>query len=373
MRNLLKKIIAITLSLLLLFAPGMSLFAEEPTARNISVFRVEGEEARIARTLGGTSTFPRDGQRLNVGNVMTTGRDTQVYMQLDTESVLKMDEESQVAVGHAGNRLSLSVFYGSALVDARQQVPGHTLETRIGNITTGVRGTIFTAGIREDNEIVVTMLSGEGAINVMDGTGAVEEIPLLAGYVFWVDHGDYEVLPIDLDTMSLFELEEAYYRGDYLLEIGTFTQEMLDRMPQLIDARRGERDARRAAEEQTEEYEYIVDETYPDETYPYETYPDETYPTPTPAPTPVPTPVPTPEPTPEPGTHQVTARSLHVRSTPDSEYPDNIITIIYYGDRVVEEDFFGWRGNERAWLYVRLVSDRRQVSGWVFGRYLLPL
>ena len=82
MKSLIKKSIATILVLLLAAAPGMSLLAQEPTARNISVFRVDGLDARLARTIGCNTTTPRDGQRLNVGNVMTTGRNTQVYMQL---------------------------------------------------------------------------------------------------------------------------------------------------------------------------------------------------------------------------------------------------------------------------------------------------
>ena len=46
MKNLIKKSIATMLALLLLAAPGMSLLAQEPTARNISVFRVDGLDAR---------------------------------------------------------------------------------------------------------------------------------------------------------------------------------------------------------------------------------------------------------------------------------------------------------------------------------------
>lgn len=71
----------------------------------------------------------------------------------------------------------------------------------------------------------------------------------MAGYAFWSGEDTAAtVRPIDVDTMSLFELQEAYYRGAYLVEIGTITQEMLERMPQLIDIRLSERDARRAAE-----------------------------------------------------------------------------------------------------------------------------
>ena len=97
----------------------------------------------------------------------------------------------------------------------------------------------------------------------------------------------------------------------------------------------------------------------------------------TPATVPMPAPIPTPAPAPDPqvglGTHQVIASHLHVRSTPNSDYPYNIITAIERGDFVVIEDSHGWPGNENAWFYVRLVGRARQVSGWVWSRYLSPL
>ena len=245
MRNF-KKWLAVCIAIVLVLTPNLFVFAGEPEARNLSVFRVDGDDAFLARALHGRGTVPREGQRLSLGNVMQTGLDTQVYMQLDAASIVKQDEFTYVAVSAAGNLLSLSVLRGSALVDVAEMEPGQTLETRIGSTVMSVRGTIFTAAIREGGATVITMLSGEGAVLI---GGAEEEIPLAQGYVFWAHdveaHETFELRPIDPFAMSLFELQEVQNRSEYLLEIGTITPAMQAQLQGLINNRQIERDNRR--------------------------------------------------------------------------------------------------------------------------------
>ena len=249
MKKLLKKWIAACLVVMLFVSPNLYVFASEPAARNLSVFRVDGDDAFLARALGGRGVEPREGQRLSLGNVMQTGQDTQVYMQLDTASIVKQDEFTYLAVSSAGNLLSLSVLRGSALVDVAEMEPGHTLETRIGSTVMSVRGTIFTASIRDNGTAVITMLSGEGAIFIPDETGAIIELPLEAGYVFWTHDLEsdevFEFRPIDLHAMSLFELQETWNYREHLLEIGTITPAMQAQLTGLINNRQIERDNRR--------------------------------------------------------------------------------------------------------------------------------
>ena len=250
--NFSKKWLAAVLAVLVFALPTMHVFAQDPMARNLSVFRVDGEDAFLTWGHGGRGMEPRDGQRLNAGNVMSTGLDTQVYMQLDGVSIVKMDEQSQVSVSQAGNRLSLNVFSGSALVEVEQQAPGHTLETRIGSAAMSVRGTLFIAGFRESGEAVFTMLSGYGVVYVVDEMGTVvEERPLQAGYVFWAyDYAapdEFAVRSLDLQIMSLFELQETWNYREYLIDVGTITPDMLQQLQHLISLRQAERDAVRAA------------------------------------------------------------------------------------------------------------------------------
>ena len=253
MRCLPKKWLAVGLVVILMAVPNLHVFAEEPTARNLSVFRVDGYDAFLARALHGRGTVPREGQRLSLGNVMQTGLDTQVYMQLDTASIVKQDELTYVAVSAAGNHLSLSVLRGSALVDVAEMEHGHTLETRIGSTVMSVRGTLFIAAIRDNGAAVITMLSGEGAVFVPDETGAIVERPLDAGYVFWAHDVEanevFEFRPIDPHAMNLFELQEVQYRNEYLLEIGTIMPAMQGQLQGLIATRQNERNMRIVAQQ----------------------------------------------------------------------------------------------------------------------------
>ena len=263
MRKLLKICFAFSLSLFMVM-PALSVIAEAPSARVLSVFRVDGYNAYLMQELDGRHITPRQGQRLGLGNVMRTGLDTQVYMQLDRASIVKQDEESTVEVSVMGNRLVLSVLEGSILVDVEELEQGHSLETRIGGTVMSVRGTLFIAAERDDGTTVITMLSGDGAVfvpnldvavliwdeehlfNLIDA-GFFSEEPLQAGYAFWLGHDDedeFEVRPIDLQEMSLFELQEVYNYSEYLLEVGTLTPEMLVQLPPLISLRQIERSIR---------------------------------------------------------------------------------------------------------------------------------
>ena len=248
MRILLRSI-TVQLVILSLLVPGLTVFAQEPEARILSVYRVDGDDAFLTWGLGGRGVEPRSGQRLGAGNVMSTGLDTQVYMLLDRASIVKMDELSQVSVVAAGDRLALTVSSGSALVEVAEQAPGQTLETRIGSTVMTVRGTLFVASLRDTGAAVFTMLSGEGVVQVIDEAGVVQlEQPLRAGYVFSVDDAAVadsrvEVRPVSLRAMSTFELQETWNYREYLIEVGTLTPAMQQELPQLIDVALDEIDA----------------------------------------------------------------------------------------------------------------------------------
>ena len=148
---MLRLITAITLVVAMTLATTVQAVAEEvqAEARLISVHNTEGDDITLSRSIGGRSIEPRSGQRLIDGNVLNTGRDSFVYMQLDGVSIIKMDESSQVQVSERSNLLTIALQSGRALVDVTGQPPGHVLETRIGSTVMTVRGTSFIAGTRE--------------------------------------------------------------------------------------------------------------------------------------------------------------------------------------------------------------------------------
>ena len=63
-------------SFIFLLGVVIDVLAQDPQARNIQVFRVDGYDARIARSSGARERNVREEQRLTSGNVISTGRDT---------------------------------------------------------------------------------------------------------------------------------------------------------------------------------------------------------------------------------------------------------------------------------------------------------
>ena len=114
-----------------------------------------------------------------------------------------------------------------------------------------VRGTLFVAGLRDDGTAVVTMLSGDGVVYIEDEAGVVmQQQPLRAGQVFWAHEdiaNDFAVRPVNLHTMSVFELQETWNYREYLTEVGTLTPAMLQQLPQVLDTRQRELEAERTA------------------------------------------------------------------------------------------------------------------------------
>ena len=244
---MLRKITALALALMMTLATALPALAQDVAAeaRLINIHSTGGDEVALSRTIGGRSIEPRSGQRLVDGNVLGTGMDSYVYMQLDAASLIKMDESSQVQVSEARNLLTLSVQSGRALVEVTDQPEGHVLETRIGNTVMTVRGTSFIAGRREGDytgAVFVTMLSGYGVLGIAGADGTVTEVYVPAGSMIVTipDAGPEYVIrqEFELEEMGLFELVEIYVRSEALIAAGVLTIEMYRQLPALIAQRR---------------------------------------------------------------------------------------------------------------------------------------
>ena len=253
-----RKVAAAVLALTMALTSAMPVFARNvPTeARLINIHNTQGDDVTLSRSLGGRSIEPRSGQRLSDGNVLATGWDSFVYMQLDEVSLIKMDESSQVQVNESRNLLTLSLQTGRALVEVTNQPAGHVLETRIGSTVMSVRGTSFIAGRREADytgAVFVTMLSGYGMLSIVGADGAVIEIYVPAGAIAVTTPDPIPTYTIHhefvIDEMGLFELEEIHTRSEALIEVGVLTQDMYEQLPAAIERRQDERNARRAQED----------------------------------------------------------------------------------------------------------------------------
>ena len=205
--------------------------AADPSARIISVFQVTGEEVYITR--GQVDAAARPGQRLVTGNHLRTGAVDRVELLLDQQSVVVMDSGSHVSVGSTRNRLSLTVEYGQALVNAGPQATNQDLEIRVGNRGLVVRGTLFTIGQTREGVMVVTMLSGAAEVD-----GVLIEAGEL--YLANPEGGFYQIIRgFELTDLDSFALNAIIDHADYLVHrAGVFTPAEIQAAQQVLESGR---------------------------------------------------------------------------------------------------------------------------------------
>jgi hypothetical protein len=225
----------LALAFIIVFGIASPVFAQ---SRRISIYRLDGEQITFDRGARARSEMPaRQGQRLSEGQSVITGSDSHAYFQFDTVSIVKMDEQSRVSVNRANaNNIALTVISGSALVSVETQRQGQTLEVRIGNTVLGVRGTLFVIGYDSEDVIVITML---------DGSGVVDDTPLLAGSAMRIYEDGDLISDIDIEVMDLFTLQAIRDYQELLLDTGILSPDMLERVLELIDNLLSEREALR--------------------------------------------------------------------------------------------------------------------------------
>ena len=169
-------------------------------ARVLSVFRLDGDAVSLQRT-DGRRVEAIYGMGLHAGYAVSTGFNSFCHIRLDTDSIVKMDETTDISVAQINDRLlRINIDRGQVMVSLQEQAPEHELEALIGNTVISVRGTLFVAGVYAE---------GEAVIHVLEGKVYVNGVPLYAGYTMHVYDGldmIYEITPFDFGAMDSFLL-----------------------------------------------------------------------------------------------------------------------------------------------------------------------
>lgn len=183
-------------------------------ARTIAIFRADGNNTTLY-SRGSETMNLREGQRLSSGDRLTTGQDSTIFVTMDNSSILKLDENSRAEIGEAGRNLEILVTSGNVLVRVDAQQSHHVTTVRAQNITTGVRGTIFTVSVDAYGNETIIMLSGYAEVN---------GIPLMAGYMYVLAYGadyaayEFVIMPITVVAIDDFTLAAIVGNFDYLAE-----------------------------------------------------------------------------------------------------------------------------------------------------------
>ncbi|MCL1999055.1 MAG: leucine-rich repeat domain-containing protein [Turicibacter sp.] len=202
-------------------------------ARTVTVFRVDGDNAAVYRN-GTRHSTARTRTRLAAADELITGRETQVYLNMDSDSLLKMDSQSRVAFELTNNLIGLTVLEGNALVRVAEQAEGRSLESRVGNVVHAVRGTMFTIGHFNENIVYIAMLSGSGEVSGVsleegqiltswyEGDELDVQISGVVVHDLLEDGTNVVISEIVVDELDQFTLQEIWDNQDYLLENSGF-------------------------------------------------------------------------------------------------------------------------------------------------------
>ncbi|MCL1995070.1 MAG: hypothetical protein FWG63_02600 [Defluviitaleaceae bacterium] len=213
-RGLLSRVVAAFVALTLFggsLGAVTTVYAADLNVRRVSVFQIDGTDVILSR--GAQTATPREGQRLASGNVLTTGEDTHLYLQLDGNSLAKMGQTSQMGISTIGQNLTLTIQSGSALIHIGQGVEQDTV-TRISNVGLTVRGTMYTASL---------LPTGDGVFVMLSGLGYVDGYYLYPGYAIVIDEeNDLTLVPITMDILDNFTLQAIVTNSEYLLENSDF-------------------------------------------------------------------------------------------------------------------------------------------------------
>jgi hypothetical protein len=219
------------------------------TARNISIFEVEGSD--VTMTKGTSKSLPvKTGLKLGSGSTVTTGNNSYCWLLLDDETLVKIDQKSKIQIGKAsGDRLSISVLSGAITVDAAAQKGKQSLNVNAGNSALAIRGTLFVVEYTPDKDVMITMLTGSGDVN-----GNI----LLAGQTMFIYDQQtgkiHEVQDFNVaDSLSRVVMETILSHMDDLINSGVISsgeaENLTEQLEQRIEDRRTEEAAADAAAE----------------------------------------------------------------------------------------------------------------------------
>ena len=179
---------------------GFGLFG----GKSVPVSGVTGFNA----TMGGQAV--KMGAKLKAGSRLATGAETSVYLEVGKNSIVKMDENSEISVAEVkGGVLKFDLVKGSVLINENGK--SGRVQMTAGNTRLVVRGTFFTAKY-DGSDVVVDLI--EGKIDVETDAGGVTNVD--QGNRVTVNEDGYTALEtLDVSRFDSFTRGSIVeYKGD---------------------------------------------------------------------------------------------------------------------------------------------------------------
>jgi hypothetical protein len=201
-----------------------------PVSANITPIIIVDIDGSFVFTSQGTfsETPALVGQFLSAGNIVTTGDNSSVQLQLNCDTLVILDANSQIAVSSSRSGFSsITVQRGSIFVNSSLQIQSDELEIRATNNVINITGSMYVVSLEHDATVTVVALDGQSNINGV--TFPQRTI---------VSIGDDIVLhDFALDVMNLFTLQVIWNFQERLLIREHVTPEMVRSVPSFIDQR----------------------------------------------------------------------------------------------------------------------------------------
>lgn len=181
--NIYGKLLAVILCIILAVSFPMSVYAKEASANSIEIQRIDGEANIINKK---AKTIPaKKGVKLNSGESIQTDAKSYVYLSLDENKVVKVDELSQVNIKKSGKKLTIEVEEGAIFFEVKEKLKeDESMDLGASTMAMSIRGTAGIIKIRRVEDKIVTdvgLLDGRVDMLYADVKGDNHDFTLWGG------------------------------------------------------------------------------------------------------------------------------------------------------------------------------------------------
>ena len=179
-----KKILSIiiTLALVITLVPTV-IYARDAIGTRIEIEKIEGTAYIVASN--GKTVAAREGVKLSPKEKIQTAEKSYVYIGIDNDKVVELDELSQISIATKGKKLSIVIDEGNIFFDVKEKLASdEQMDINASTMAMSIRGTAGLVGLRRvNNEVVSTvqLIEGRVIMKYSDITGENHEFTLWGG------------------------------------------------------------------------------------------------------------------------------------------------------------------------------------------------
>lgn len=181
---ILKKILSIiiTIALVITLVPTV-IYARDAIGTRIEIEKIEGTAYIVASN--GKTVAAREGVKLSPKEKIQTAEKSYVYIGIDNDKVVELDELSQISIATKGKKLSIEIDEGNIFFDVKEKLANdEQMDINASTMAMSIRGTAGLVGLRRvDNEVIssVQLIEGRVIMKYSDVTGENHEFTLWGG------------------------------------------------------------------------------------------------------------------------------------------------------------------------------------------------